>query len=96
MARSKATRPVVAHETTIASLAMIKQRPLPHPQGIVNLGTTIQFHPDLVQAPQIGRYAQVTLINPHVPRPVLQPEVMFDTSVCLYDYVFIYLFWTME
>lgn len=63
---------------SIVTQAAIKQPPLPSPpqQNIVYLEIEVSLHPNLVQAPQVAGSVQLTPIGPHIPPPVVQPEVL--------------------
>lgn len=76
ISRSLELECIAVREAFIASLIPINQSPLYPPQGIANPGSAITLHPDLIQAPQIARFVQVTTINPPNPPKNLQPKAL--------------------
>lgn len=81
MARSKTIRYVTLHEVDVGALATINQPPLPPTQSITKPRKMDPLYENLILAPRISIYVQVTPINPHVSPPVLQPEVFLGHQV---------------
>lgn len=87
MAGSKATRcssthkVVIAREATVVALVEINLSPLPLQQSTMNVEGTNQLHLNLIQAPQIAKFIQVTLINPLVLPLVLLSGALLGLQV---------------